>query len=300
MGKIKTIARRTFLVGSAAVVGGVAFGYWKFTTPYDNPLTNDGASALTPYVKIDQNGVTIIAPRAEMGQGVHTTLAALVAEELDVKFEDINVEHGPASPAYFNEAAMTDGLPFLSTDRSWVAETARKATAIPAKFLGMQVTGGSSTTPDGFDKMRRAGAAARLTLIEVAAQKLGVDGADLKTEDGSVSTLDGTRHSYESLAEAAAKIDPPADPPLKPQSEWRYLGKSMPRVDILAKSTGTAEYSIDVRLPNMVYATVKMNPRLGGEMSGFDDSAAKAMRGYVKTIDMGNGCLLYTSPSPRD
>ena len=301
MGKLRTIARRTFLVGSVAVIGGVAFGYWKYKTPYDNPLIteDDDVSALTPYVKIDQSGITIIAPRAEMGQGVHTTLAAMVAEELDVQFEDISVEHGPASPAYFNEAALADGLPFPSTDRRWMVETARGATAIPAKFLGMQMTGGSSTTPDGFDKMRRAGAAARLTLIEAAAQKLNVDGADLKTENGAVIAPDGSRHSYESLAEAAAQIEPPADPPLKPKSEWRYLGKPMPRVDMLAKSTGTAEYSIDVRLPDMLYATVKMNPRLGGAMTGFDDGAAKAMRGYVKTIDMGNGVAVIADNTWR-
>jgi len=223
----------------------------------------------------------------------------MVAEELDVDFEDIKIEHGPASSAYFNEAALADGLPFPATDRGWMAETARKATAIPAKFLGMQVTGGSSTTPDGYEKMRKAGAAARLALIEAAAQKTGIDRAELKTENGSVVTPDGTTLSYERLAEIAAQLDPPSDPPLKPQSEWRYLGKSMPRVDVLAKSTGTAEYSIDVRLPGMLYATVKMNPRLGGAMSGFDDSAAKEMRGYVKTIDMGNGIAVVADNTWR-
>ncbi len=302
MGKLKTIARRTFLIGSAGIVGGVVFGYWKYKTPYDNPLKaglGEGAAALTPYVKIDEGGVTIITPRAEMGQGVHTTLAAMVAEELDVAFEAIKVEHGPASSAYFNEAIMADGLPFAPTDRGWLAETARASVAIPAKLLGMQTTGGSSTTPDGYEKMRKAGAAARLVLIEAAAQKLGVDVSSLKTKDGAVITPTGERHSYESLAVAAAGIEPPTDPPLKPQSEWRYLGKSMPRVDVVAKSTGTAEYSIDVRLPEMLYATVKMNPRLGGAMTAYDDSVAREMRGYIKTIDIGGGVAVIADNTWR-
>ena len=97
MSKIKTIARRSFLISSAAVMGGVVFGIYKYKKSYPNPLQYDlpqGASAITPYVRIDARGVTIIAPRAEMGQGIHTTLAALVAEELDVAWDSIRVEHG--------------------------------------------------------------------------------------------------------------------------------------------------------------------------------------------------------------
>ena len=88
MGRARTIARRTFLIGSAAIAGGVVFGYWRYKTPHDNPLLAtlaDGEAALTPYVRIDQAGITLITPRAEMGQGVHTTLAAMLAEELDVE-----------------------------------------------------------------------------------------------------------------------------------------------------------------------------------------------------------------------
>ena len=119
MGRIGKIARRTFLVGSAAVAGGVVFGYWKYRQPFDNPLLadlKDGEAALTPYVRIDEAGVTIITPRAEMGQGVHTTLAALVAEELDVALEDVRIEHGPTSSAYYNSALLEEGMPFAPND----------------------------------------------------------------------------------------------------------------------------------------------------------------------------------------
>ena len=150
MSRIGKIARRTFLFGSVAVAGGVAFGYYKYRQPYANPLLADakaGEAVLTPYVKIDANGITIITPRAEMGQGVHSTLAALVAEELDVELDQINVEHGPASPAYFNGAMLSEGVPFPTTDQGFIARNMRSMMHVPAKFLALQMTGGSSSMP---------------------------------------------------------------------------------------------------------------------------------------------------------
>ena len=265
MGKI---ARRTFLIGSAAIVGGVAFGAYKYKQPHDNPLLDNDfadAVAITPYVMINAEGVTIIAPRAEMGQGVHTTLAALVAEELDISWQDINVINGPASKAYYNAAVLQDGLPFAATDHGFMAETARDFIAIPAKFLAMQITGGSSTIPDGFDKMRRAGATARWALMQAAAERLDVVFESLKTQDGFVVSADGNKISYIDLAQDAANIDiDDAVITLKDSKDWRYLRQSMPRVDMVAKSTGKAEYAIDVQLPDMLYATVRMNPYFNG------------------------------------
>lgn len=298
MGRAATITRRTLLIGSAAIAGGVVFGYWKYRTPYENPLLDglsDNAAALTPYVRIDQQGITIIAPRAEMGQGVHTTLAALVAEELDVDLHDVQIEHGPASKAYFNGALMEEGVPFAPTDTSWKAETMREFTHVPAKFLALQITGGSSSIPDAWVKMRSAGAAARQVLTRAAAERLGVDAGDLETQSGAVIAPDGTRIPYSELAIAAATIEPPAEPALKPPSEWRLLGKSLPRIDMLEKSTGTAEYSIDVRLPGMLHATVRTNPRLGGTMAGFDGSRAESMPGVRQLLALDDGVAVIAS-----
>jgi len=302
MGRIAKITRRTFLIGSVAITGGVAIGYWKYKQPYDNPLLTDlasGEAALTPYVLIDQSGITIIAPRAEMGQGVHTTLAALVAEELDVSLNDVRVEHGPASKAYYNAAILEEAVPFAQTDQGRMAENARSFVHVPAKFLGMQVTGGSSSMPDGYVKMRAAGAAARQVLLEAAAKRLGAAVSSLKTENGAVIANDGTRVPYTELAVAAAGIEPPSDPQLKPRSEWRLLGKSLPRVDMVSKCTGTAEFSIDVRLPGMLYATVKKNPRLGGKMSGYDAAKALAMPGVTKVIAFDDGVAVVANNSWR-
>ena len=128
MSRIGKIARRTFLFGSVAVAGGVAFGYYKYRQPYENPLLADakaGEAVLTPYVKIDADGITIITPRAEMGQGIHSTLAALVAEELDVGLDQINVEHGPEASAYFNGAMLSEGVPYPTTDQGFMARNSR-------------------------------------------------------------------------------------------------------------------------------------------------------------------------------
>ena len=143
----------------------------------------------------------------------------------------------------------------------------------------MQITGGSTSTIDAFDRMRRAGAAARQVLLLSAAQRLGISASSLKTRDGLVVSPDGQELSYRSLASDAAKATPPSNPPLKPAAQWRYLGKSLPRLDMVAKVTGRAEFGIDTREPGMLYAAVRLNPRLGSEMTSYEDSAAKAMPG---------------------
>lgn len=297
-GKLGTITRRTLLVGSAAVAGGVVFGIWRYRTPYDNPLLDDlgpGEVALTPYVRIDDKGVTIIVPRAEMGQGVHTTLAALVAEELDVELGAVRVDHGPASRAYHNRVLLEEAVGMAATDTSAHAERMRKLTHIPAKFLGMQATGGSTSTVDAFERMRKAGAGAREVLVAAAAAELGVDPSGLTTDNGAVVAPDGQRLSYASLAERAATIRPPADPALRPRSEWRLLGKSLPRVDMVSKCTGTAEFSIDVRLPDMLYATIRRNPRLGAGIRGYDASRAEAMEGVVRVVPLDDGVAVVAT-----
>lgn len=302
MSKLATMARRSFLIGSAAVAGGVAFGVYKFRQEAPNPLLDDlaqGATALTPYVRIDDQGVTLITPRAEMGQGIHTTLAALVAEELDVAWDSIRVDHGPPGAAYYNRALVEHNVPFSDLDQSTSAEAMRGAMGVMAKLLPLQITGGSSNVADLFDRMRGAGAAARFALVAAAAQKLGLPAAQLKTDNGHVVAPDGRRLSYVELAPAAAKIELPAEPPLKPRAQWRYLGKSMPRVDMVAKCTGTATFGIDVRLPDMVFATVRMNPAKGAALIKFDAAAAKAMRGVLKVVELPGGIAVIADNTWR-
>lgn len=294
MGKLGTITRRTFLVASAAVVGGVLFGIYKYKQPVSNPLL-DGEDAnsldfasLNPYIKIDQNGVTVITPRAEMGQGIHSTLAMMVAEEMDLDWKTIKTEHGPASNSYY-VGIMMEAMAGHQYDHSASAQRIRRLTHIPAKFLGIQMTGGSMSTHDGFTKMRTAGASARLALIQAAAENWSVAATTLKTEDGFViNPANEEKLSYIALAAKAAEVEVTAKPALRDPSEWRYIGKSVPRVDIPAKTDGSAEFAIDVRRDDMLHATVKMSPRFGAGIKSSDTSNATAMPGVEKIIKLGN------------
>ena len=294
MSTLGKITRRTFMVASAAVVGGVLFGTYKYKQALPNPLlTGDDAAkpdfaSLNPYLKIDQDGVTVITPRAEMGQGIHSTLAMLVAEELDLDWKTIKTEHGPASNSYY-VGIMMEAMAGHMYDHSTSANTIRRLTHIPAKFMGLQLTGGSMSTSDGFVKMRSAGASARLSLTLAAAQEWDIKATTLKTEDGFViNPANGEKLAYTALAVKAAAIEAPAEPPLRDPSQWRYLGKSMPRTDIPAKTNGTAEFAIDVKQPDMLHATVKMSPRFGAGIKSSDTSKAESMPGVEKIVKIDN------------
>ncbi|WP_170409313.1 xanthine dehydrogenase family protein molybdopterin-binding subunit [Ruegeria atlantica] len=295
MASVGKILRRTFLIGSAAIVGGVAFGAYYVSRPAANPLKPaEGETALSPFVLIDQNGVTLFAPRAEMGQGVMTTWAALIAEELDVELDQIRVLHGPAAAAYYNSALIGEGLPNKGYDISNFQQNLGEALGVLGRTLSLQVTGGSTSMKDGFERMREAGATARETLKQAAADRLGVDRSQLKTENGAVIAPDGMRIPYPELAEAAGQTEPP-EVELRDPSNWRLLGQNLPRVDVVGKSTGTAEFGIDVRPEGLKFASVRINPKLGGEMKGFDASAAEQMPGVEKVVDLGNGVAAIAS-----
>jgi len=292
MGAAAVISRRALLVASMAVTGGVAFGYHAYRRPPENPLLDglaEGEAAITPYVRIDAGGVTLITPRADKGQGAYSVQAALIAEELDVDLDAVRVDPGPPSAAYYNTALSAEAVPFAPTDEGLAANTMRGVADAAMKFMGMQVTGGSTTVPDQFDKLRRAGAVARETLKKAAARETGHSVGALKTAHGAVELPDGTRLPYETLAAAAARIAPVNGVRLRPPEQWRYIGKPMQRIDIPAKSTGTQAYGIDLVLPDMVHATVKRNPRQGGALLGYDASSAEAMRGVKRVIPVDSG-----------
>jgi isoquinoline 1-oxidoreductase beta subunit len=292
MGRARTIARRTFLIGTAAVAGGLVVGWVAYKWPIANPLLDaldEDDVALNPYVRIDPDGITIITPRADVGQGAVSVQAALVAEELDVAWGGFAVEPGPPSAAYYNSAVLDDTLPFATTDDGILARGARNVGGVLTKIMGLQVTGGSSTVRDGYEKLRVAGAVARQMLLAAAAQRTGLAVESLRTSDGAVVTPDGTRIPYTMLGADAAALEPPSGVALKDPKDWTLLATPMRRLDIVAKSTGTATYGIDVRLPGMVYATTRTNPRRGGDLLALDDTAARAARGVIKVVPITGG-----------
>ena len=302
MSRIGKIARRTFLIGSAAVAGGVAFGSYMYKRDPKNPLLDDlGAdqAALTPYVKIDETGITLITPRADKGQGAYSVQAALLAEELDVRLDQIRVDPGVPHPAYYNTALSHEAVPFLPTDNGMMAETARGVADAVMKFIGMQITGGSTTVPDGYEKLRMAGAVARETLKRVVHDQTGIHMTRLRTQDGQVIAPDGTQYPYTTLAAQAAQTDLVTSVELRDPSQWHILGKPMQRIDTAAKSTGTQTYGIDVELDGMLHAAVKINLHLGGALDGFDDTAARAMRGVFDVLPVTGGVAVVADNTWR-
>ena len=288
MGKLRKIARRTFLISSAAIAGGVTFGVYGFKKPFPNPLETDlkdGEAAITPFVKIDENGVTLITPRADKGQGAYSIQTYLLAEELDVDPLSVHTSVGKPAKAYYNIALMKEVDP--------------KMGHVIGKLMPMQMTGGSSTVPDMYVRMRHAAATARETLKKAASVMHDVDIADLNTDDGYVVLPDGKRVSYVDLAPLAAKIKPVQDVTLRDPKDWRYLGKKMLRTDIVAKSTGRQVYGIDLEFDNMVYATVRANPGIGGSVKSFDASAAENMRGVQKIMEITSGVAVVADNTWR-
>jgi len=285
MGKI---LRRTFLIGTGVIAGGLAVGFYAASRPWPNPLEDElaeGETTFNPYVLVGVDGrITVIVPRAEMGQGVTTTLAALVAEELGVPLTSVGVEHGPASGAYYNEAAIRESGPFPLFAESLVAETTRKMSGALSRVLGLQITGGSASVRDAFDKMRHAGAMARHVLFAAASEKLGVPAGALSFDGREIVSNDGKRVAIAEVALAAVALDPPSQIALKDPSAWTILGKSQPRVDTLAKVTGAPIFGIDVDLPEMLHGTVRMNPRIGGAIRSADTAAAESMPGVIKVV----------------
>ena len=302
MGRVRTIARRTFLFGSVAIAGGVAFGAYMVKRPYPNPLEDDlaaGEATFNPWVKIDKDTITLIVPHADMGQGIASSQAALIAEELDLEFGQFATDFGAPAKAYWNTAMGDEAAPFMSTDRSMMAETTRSMMGGVMKLIGMQGTGGSSSIPDSFVKLREAGAIARETLKLAAAQETGVPVSQLKTASGAVILPDGRAIPYTDLAATAATIDPVTEVTLRDPSAWRLIGKPMQRLDILAKSTGTQRYGIDLEMDGMVHAAVRLDPCRSGVIVDYDASAALQMRGVKDVFAIKDGLAVVADNTWR-
>ncbi|KMK67229.1 xanthine dehydrogenase family protein molybdopterin-binding subunit [Puniceibacterium sp. IMCC21224] len=292
MDSLGTLTRRSFLIGSVAVAGGVAFGTYVVKTPVRNPLLDtlaDGEVAITPYVLIAADGITLITPRADSGQGAYSVQAALIAEELDIDPASATITPGLPGPAYYNGAVLAESVPFPAYDQSILAEAMRRFMAVPAKVLQLQITGGSSTVPDGFTRLRMAGAVARETLKEAAARRTGLPRDQLDTAEGHVILPTGDRIAYTDLAADAAGIEPIRDVELRPPERWKRLGKTAVRTDMVAKCTGTEVYGIDDSVDGMVYATVRANPGINGDVVSFDATDAEAMSGVLGVLPVPHG-----------
>ncbi len=303
MASIAKIGRRAFLIGSAAITGGVAFGVYSASKPFPNPNLKDlqaGAASFNPWVIVDADKVTLIATHADKGQGIFSAQAALIAEELDIGLDQVEISFGMPDKAYYNEAATDAMAGYPMYDHSPAAERMRGFLGGVVKLaLPMMATGGSSAIPDTYDKLRQAGATARETLKLAASKESGVPVKQLKTERGAVILPDGTALPYTSLAERASKISPVTNVTLRDSKDWKLVGKPMQRADIVEKSTGTLEYGIDFRTEGMLHATIKVNPRQGGGLNSYDASAAERMPGVKKIVEITGGVAVIADNTWR-
>jgi isoquinoline 1-oxidoreductase beta subunit len=287
-----SISRRGFLVTGAAVGGGFLLGVGTGSGegPIPAALAHDGEThgkiLLNARIAIDTDGlVTILVPRTEMGQGVYTSLPMLAAEELDVDIENVRAEAAPVGDEYVNYGAIMAEVKVAD-----IPSTGGLMRFMIKNVMGMQMTGGSSSVRDGWNSMRFAGAAARHMLRAAGAKALGVDFSETTTEPGFVVHKGSNRRlSYGELADAAANGSPPSNPEFRDSANFRYIGTSVPRLDAEAKSTGTAEFGIDVKLPGMAIATVRNTPVFGGWVKAYDGRTVQAMPGVEKILEVPGG-----------
>jgi isoquinoline 1-oxidoreductase beta subunit len=268
--------RRTLLIGGGVGVGlVVAFALW----PRDAPLlgAGKGEQAFNHYLKVGTDGrVTVAVPQAEYGQGVWTALPQLLGDELGANWETIAVEPAPLTAAYANP---------LAEEQGWLAGIGPLRRYRFGRSGMMRITAGSTSVRAFEGPLREAGAAARAMLVAAAARRWGVAPEECSTADGLV------RHGDQSLpfaliAEEAARIDPPADVPLREPGTGTLAGNPLPRLDLPAKSDGSFRFAGDVRLPNMLFASVWLAPP-GGRIAGFDKGAVKraGVRAIVDTSE---------------
>lgn len=303
MSQLSPLSRRSFVIGTAALASGVAFGSYAQaqTNPgTDNPLTSTlppGAVTFNPWVEITPEKITLISQHADIGQGVGSSQTALIAEEMDLELGQYEVRFAGPSPAYFNSGFAGENAPFLAADNSVAAETARAQALEALRKSGLQMTGGSSSIPDAFEKLRKAGAAARETLKAAAAKRYGIDAARLKTKSGSVILPDGRDIPYVQLATDAAAIRPVLNVELRDPSQWRLIGKPMMRVDVRPKVLGHLRFGIDQTMDGMKYAAVKLNPNKGQPLGSYDASKAANMPGVEKVLQLRNGVAVIATNS---
>jgi isoquinoline 1-oxidoreductase subunit beta len=270
-GARRGISRRTLLVGGGAGVGlALAWGLWP--RRYEpNLRAAPGETILNAFLRIGQDGRVIVAlPQAELGQGVATTLPQVLADELGADWRTVGVEPAPLSPLYANTllaGQWADGsLPdFLAGVGDWAAQEIATREAL-------MLTGGSTSLRAFEPRLREAGAAARALLAMAAADQWGADWRDLEAHDGFVWRGEEAI-AFGDLAARAAGGSVPNEVPLRAGTAHRLAGQALPRLDAPGKVDGSALFAADVRLPDMVYASLQSAPP-GGRVLSADEAAA--------------------------
>lgn len=260
-------SRRRFLQGGALLGGALLIGVGaRFG---GRAMAAEPVSGLNPpaapnaFVRIGEDDrVTVLVKHLDMGQGISTGLATIVADELDADWGQMDFAFAPANAALYNNL-------------NWGP---------------VQGTGGSSGVANSFAQLRKAGAAARAMLVSAAASEWGVSESEIDVERGRIRhAASGRESGFGAFAARAAALPVPENPTLKTPDRWIYIGKAAPRLDARAKTTGRALYSFDVRRPGMLTAMVARPPRFGGRLARFDDAQARAVAGVVDVVAIPTG-----------
>ena len=285
--------RRTWLL-SAGAAGAlvVGWGLMPARSRMGSPelmLPVEGEVALNGWIKIAADGSVVLAmPRSEMGQGVYTALPMLVAEELDVPLSWVRLEQAGADKIYGNVAMFVASLPFHPLESGAVHKPVKVkvgewVVGKLARELGIHVTGGSSSVADAWEVLRLAAATARATLLAAASLRWQLPVAELSVRDGVISHPSGKSARYAELAKLAA-VTAPGAVTLKARKDWRLIGQPVKRLDVPAKVNGAAQFGMDVRLPGMLFAAVRLSPMLGGAPGAVNADTALAMPGVERLV----------------
>ncbi|MEO0624163.1 MAG: xanthine dehydrogenase family protein molybdopterin-binding subunit [Pseudomonadota bacterium] len=255
---IHTPTRRGFMQGSGALVLGLSL-------PLKGRAATAESFAPNAFLRIaDDDTVTVLVKHIEFGQGPFTGLATLAAEELDADWAQMRAEHAPSDPEQYKNL-----------------------------LFGLQGTGGSTAMANSWMQMRQAGAAARAMLVEAAAARWGVPAGEISVAKGVVSHPSGQSSGFGALVADAAALTPPAEPKVKDPSQFTLIGTDRPRLDTLAKSTGQADYTIDVKREGMLTVAVLHPPKFGAKLADFDATEALAIPGVVRVEEISSGVAVY-------
>ncbi|RMG21380.1 MAG: xanthine dehydrogenase family protein molybdopterin-binding subunit, partial [Bacteroidetes bacterium] len=285
--------RRAFIttgvLAGGAVVLGVAIRPGKRAPKVAGMVSKPEETLLNIWVKIDpDNVITAIVPHAEMGQGTHTTLAMMLADEMDADWDKVRMMEAPAHKEYANYALIKGFLAGETEIPAFLVDTADGVFLTIGKRMNIQITGGSTAVAlTGMSGMRVAGAAAKAMLLQAAAQSWGVPVEELTAKKSIIyHAISGRSGTFASFAQQAATFSSPAKPRLKSPKDFTIMGTSPGRLDIPAKVTGEALFGIDVRLPNMKYAAIKAAPVFGSKLKAADEEAALKLKGVHKVVKL--------------
>ena len=256
---IEKPSRRAFI--KTGIAGGFLLAFhmpvYGVNEPNQPPDDTGGKFAPNAFIRIDKTGrTTLVMPQVEMGQGVYTSIAMILAEELDADFGQVTLEHAPPNDKLYGNPVF-----------------------------GIQVTGNSNSIRAFWKPLRIAGATARAMLVQAAAKQWKVDPSSCAASNGNVThTASNRTLTYGALADAASKETAPKDPPLKDPKNFTLIGKPQKRFDTPGKVNGSAVYGIDAMLPGMKFATIAASPVFGGKVTKVDDAAAKQIAGVRQVI----------------